>query len=155
MFESFVDTVPKVTVLMIVAALSEWLATAFDETLVKRSVGAFTVLFIESGLLVSTCLVLAILVPGLRIQLIEGVPRMRHEDWKRFAIITAMVVALTMGMNTALKHVSTGTIRIVELVTSLVIGGLLYFATTKDSVSAAKIIAFTLMATAAVIFHIL
>lgn len=155
MFDSFVNNVPKLTIIMVIAVITEWIATLFDEELVGRDIGEFTVLCIESGFLFLACLILLILIPSLRNQVINGLPLVHTIDYVRFAIVTMMVVSLALVINVSLKYHQTATVRIIELISTLVISGLLYFSTTSDNVGITKILMFVIMGVAAIFFNIL
>jgi hypothetical protein len=155
MFDSFVNNVPKLTMIMVIAVITEWIATLFDEELVGRDVGEFTVLCIESGFLCLACLILLILIPSLRNQVRKGLPLVHTIDYVRFAIVTMMVVSLTLVVNVSLKYHKTSRVRIIELISTLVISGLLYFSTTTDNVGITKILMFVIMGVAALVFNIL
>ena len=154
MFIKLVDTLPKLFIILLLSLGADWLVEELYEILVRKDVGIFTIVFVESFISLIIC-TLMLLIPFLRKQVLDGITKININDCIKFIIFTIIIIVLSMFINASLIHHDATTIIIIELIASLLFGGLVYFLFTKDIYDYKKILAYIFMVISSVAFTLM
>jgi hypothetical protein len=154
MYESYLKSTSGLIMLLLSIATLESGALVFDEHLMKRGIDSKSVLIIEAFIAFLIVLIPFLFSKEMRIRFLMDYRRVRMEEMFVFVAIAFIAVILAYFANTALQFQSASKFRTIEIMTGLLVSGLLFFVSGKEVYTAKKLGYFICMAFFAVMFTI-
>ena len=152
MYESYLKPTGTLILLLISIATLESIATVFDEHLMKRGIDSKSVLLFEAIAALLIVLIAFLFSKEMRIRFLMDYNRIMIEEISMFVVIALLTVGLAYLANIALKFHSASTFRTTEIIASLLVSGLLFFASGREVYTAKKLGYFICMSFFAAMF---
>ena len=155
MIKKLVDTTFKLFSVLSLYLIVDYFATDFYEMHIKNGVRVFTIVFIENVLSFLTCLFVILFFPSIRKDVFSGILKINKLDKIKFFIYSNLILLLLGLTYSALIHNNASTITVLQVISGIIFGGIIYFLTTKDTIDFRKILACIVMSAASLIYNLL
>ena len=155
MIKNLVDTTFKLFSVLSLYLIVEYFTIDFHEMHIKKGISVFTIVFIHYVFSFLTCLLVFMFFPSIRKIVFHEISKINKFDKFKFFIFSSILLLLLGLSYYSLINNNASTITILQVISSVIFGGIIYFITTKDAIDFRKIIAFIVMSAASLIFNLL
>ncbi len=154
--ENFSKTLLGLVALFIAATMVGWGAVRFDNYLVDVLKMKSTSIIITEALILASFIMLYLIVNTEdRTMLLKDVKKLGIKDWGIYFGLSIAGVYVALLLNRSLRHWDTAEFRMTGEIVKIILGGILFFAFTKEDWSYYKLAVFLVLAVAAVYFNII